>query len=686
MNRLSEARSPYLRSAAHQPIHWHPWGPEAFAEARAANRPVLLDIGAAWCHWCHVMDRESYDDPAVADVINAHFVAVKVDRDERPDVDARYQRAVQALTGQGGWPLTAFLTTDGEVFHGGTYFPPADLHGRPGFRTVLRSVHEAWHGRAPQVAAQATALTAVLREAEKPGAAAGEAPAAVLGDVVPLLRRHFDDRHGGWGSAPKFPHPGAIRLLLARWSATGDASARHMVERTVEGMARGGIADQLGGGFHRYSVDAEWVVPHFEKMSYDNSELLRAFTEAHALLGAPHAAGAARGIVRWVHEVLAHDEAGYGASQDADVGLDDDGDYFTWTRDEVRAVLAGPELQVAEHVWDIGTAGEMHHDPARNVLFEAMAPAQAAALLGLPVANAAGLLEAARRSLRQARAQRAAPAVDRTRYASWNAMMAGALLRASLVFDEPWAEAHALATLRWIREVAPAGAVPHDLDAGGAGHLDDQVQVASAALDAWEATGDDGWLRWATTIAEGTWERHEVPADGVLTDVPQGAPAEGLLAVPLVPADDAPTPSGNGVAAVLALRLAAALDDPAWRSRGERIVARFPATGASLHRATLLLAADWLAEGTTEIVVTGPDSEATAALHHAALAACRPRAIVRRLRPGAPASVVGEPLRASLAAMPADQPRALVCVGSRCHAPVSTPAQLLALLAAPPAP
>ena len=299
--------SAYLQSASHQPIHWYPWGPEAFAAAQAADKPVLLDIGAVWCHWCHVMDGESYENPELAGFLNEHFVCIKVDRDERPDVDARYQRAVQTLTQQGGWPLTAFLNPKGEVFFGGTYFPPDGQYGRPGFRSVLASVLDAYRARPDQVQAQAQAIRRVLEE-HLDESAPGEVGPETLDAAVDQMVRVFDPINGGFGSQPKFPHPGALTLLLHRWYDQPSEQIRTVIDRTLQGMARGGMYDQLAGGFHRYSVDARWIVPHFEKMSYDNSELLKAYLDAYALFGNEEYAEVARGIVRWVREVMADPE------------------------------------------------------------------------------------------------------------------------------------------------------------------------------------------------------------------------------------------------------------------------------------------------------------------------------------------------------------------------------------------
>src|SRR5437016_2201368 len=346
-NLLASEPSAYLKSAAHQPVHWHPWGDPALARARAEDKPILLDIGAVWCHWCHVMDGESYEDPAIAEILNRQFVCVKVDRDERPDVDARYQRAVQALTGQGGWPLTAFLDPQAEGFFGGTYCPPeANRFGRPGFASVLRQVAEAFHGDRDKVAKNAAAIRQHVTESLDE-ARAGDVSPRLVEQAADQMARLFDIRNGGFGTAPKFPHAGACEFLLARWWDTRLDWAREVVEKTLTGMARGGVRDHLGGGFHRYSVDERWIVPHFEKMSYDNSELLRAYLSAYQAFGTPLFKEVAGGIVEWVLEVMSDKEAGaFVMSQVADLTFGDDGDYWTWTKEEANTAVTEREAAV----------------------------------------------------------------------------------------------------------------------------------------------------------------------------------------------------------------------------------------------------------------------------------------------------------------------------------------------------
>jgi uncharacterized protein len=683
-NRLASAASAYLRSAAHQPIHWYPWGEEAFAAARTQDRPVLLDIGAVWCHWCHVMDGESYEDPAVARYLNENFVCIKVDRDERPDVDARYQRAVQAFTRQGGWPLTAFLTPEGDVFYGGTYFPPESKYGHPGFRTVLASVLDAYRSRRGQVEAQAQAIRKVL-DTHLDESAPGEASPALLKEAEEGIAQVFDPVNGGFGSQPKFPHPGAITFLLHRWHDQPDDRTREIIDRTLQGMARGGMHDQLGGGFHRYSVDAKWIVPHFEKMSYDNSELLKAYLDAYAAFGTEEYADVARGIARWVREVASEAEAGYAASQDADVGLEDDGDYFTWTREEAAAVLSGDELDVAAAYYDIGTAGEMHHNPGKNVLFVAAPLGAVARLTGLTEDAARLALASARKKLLEARNRRPTPFVDRTRYANWNSMMVSALLRAGAVLGDEWARRHALATLALLRRESPEPDALSHTPGGVTGLLDDQVQAAAAAVDAYEATGDGEWLAWAERIMERVWRDYWDEGSGGLFDTSRGrSTEEGLLPARVKPVQDTPTPSPNGVAGITVSRLHELTGEAHWRERAGALVTAF-AGGArelGLHGSAFLLAMDWHLNPGTHLVVVGESGDQAAEeMHRAALARFAPRRVVQRLTPDeAEAGRLPPAISGMLAA--GSGTRGYACVGTSCSLPVTTAEEWEQLLGA----
>ena len=658
-NQLATEASAYLKSAAHQPVHWLPWSDAAFARARAEHKPILLDIGAVWCHWCHVMDGESYEDPAVAELLNRDFVCVKVDRDERPDVDSRYQRAVQALSGQGGWPLTAFLTPDGEVFFGGTYFPPDNnAYGRPGFRRVLMEIARAFREEGERVTTNARAIrehvVQTLDEA-KPG----EVSADLISGAADQMARLFDVRYGGFGSAPKFPHPAALEFLLARWhdGKGGLAWQREIIEKTLTGMARGGIRDHVGGGFHRYAVDERWIVPHFEKMSYDNSELLRAYLSAYQAFGTPLFREVATGIVDWVLEVMADKERGaFATSQDADLTFGDDGDYWTWTVEEAKAALTERESAVAARVFDIQETGEMHHNPKKNVLWWKQDPAGED---DWPV------LRAAIQKLKAARDRRKAPFVDRTAYVNWNAMMAGAFLQAGAVLDRPECNATALRVLEriWTEAWDEGRGMGHVLGrADPRGMLDDNVQSAAAFLDAYEATGETAWRDRATRVMTYCGTAHGDGSGGYF-DIAAGINGTAYLATRAKPVQDAPTPSPNGVAGLVLARLAALTDKPEWRTQLARHLQAFAGSARelSLYGSTLLRAIDWAVNPVTRIEVSGPRGDGPAcAMHLLALQSYRPRKIVVRTV--------------------AERPAATVCVGTACSLPVATADTLAELL------
>jgi len=665
-NLLAAEPSAYLKSAGHQPVHWLPWSEAAFAQARAHDRPILLDIGAVWCHWCHVMDGESYDDPAIAELLNREFVCVKVDRDERPDVDARYQRAVQALSGQGGWPLTAFLTPDGEVFFGGTYFPPEpNPDGRPGFRSVLLQIARAYREDRERIATNARAIREHVAHSLDEARAGAVGPDLVE-HAADQMARLFDIRYGGFGTAPKFPHAAACEFFLARWHDTKLDWQRDVVEKTLGAMARGGIHDHVGGGFHRYAVDERWIVPHFEKMAYDNSELLRAYLSAYQALGTPLFREVAAGIVDWVLAVMADRERGaFSTSQDADAAAGDDGDYWTWTPGEARAALSEREYAVAARVFDIQATGEMHHNPAKNVLWWKQDPA---ADDEWPV-----LAQAVQR-LKAARERRKAPFVDTTAYVSWNAMMAGAFLQAGAVLDRPECNALALKVLDRIwREAWGVGrGMSHVLGrTEPRGMLDDNVQCAGAFLDAYEATGERAWLERAEGVmaycAAAHWDEAAGGYFDLARDRGEDAAADvAYLGTPGKPVQDAPTPSPNGVAAVCLARLWALTDRPEWRAQLDRQLAAFGggAGELSLYGATLLRAVDWAVHPVTRVEVSGPAGQGgggpACAMHLLALQTYRPRKVVVRKT--------------------ADAPAATVCVGTTCSLPVGSPEGLAELL------
>ncbi len=507
-NLLAEASSAYLRSAMHQPIQWHEWGEEAFAKAQRENKPILLDIGAVWCHWCHVMDRESYESAETADIINQQFIAVKVDRDERPDVDSRYQLAVSAIAGTGGWPLTVFLTPDGRPFYGGTYFPPDDRWGRPSFKKILLAIADAYRERRDEVLKSADEAMNMLASAEGFAGRQADFSPRIVGVMVQSALPIFDEKNGGFGSAPKFPHPAALDLLMDWYVRTREERVGTVITTTLTRMAQGGVYDQLAGGFHRYSVDERWIVPHFEKMSYDNSELLKNYVHGYQVFGYEFYAHVARDIVRWMDEWLSDREhGGFYASQDADINLDDDGDYFTWTVPEAKAVLSDDEFQAASLHYDIKEVGEMQHDPAKNVLWVSALPEEIASRMGMDVSKVLDLLASAKTKLYAARLQRPTPFVDKTIYVNWNAMCVSAYLQAAQVLELEDARKFALRSLDRILAEAwdPERGLSHVIAYADAkaekrfvrGLLDDYAFTALACLDAFEVTGDISYFKFA---------------------------------------------------------------------------------------------------------------------------------------------------------------------------------------------
>jgi len=635
-NHLEHAASAYLRSARHQPVHWHAWGEAAFARAQAEDKPILLDIGAVWCHWCHVMDRESYEDPEVAALINQLFIAVKVDRDERPDVDARYQAAVSAISGQGGWPLTAFLTPDGRPYFGGTYIPRDDRYGRPGMGRVLMAMAQVWRERRDEALETASSVMAAIEHNESFSARSGlslDLVEKIAGSIV----GQFDARNGGFGSQPKFPHPAALDLLLQMAVSRNHEPAHEAFITTLEKMARGGVYDQLAGGFHRYSVDEHWIVPHFEKMLYDNTELLRNYVHGFQSYVREDFLETAREIVAWLDSTMTDRErGGFFASQDADVGLDDDGDYFTWTLEEARAVLDPAELDFAAKYWDIGELGEMHHNPAKNVLHVKQSLGEMVKESGAAFDSLLVLRDSARAKLLAARALRPTPFIDRTLYTGWNAMAVTAYLETARVLRMDSAKEFALLTLnRLLKEAwndeasenrpglahviayadgpeqsAPAEKVP--------GTLDDYAFTIHACIDAWMASGEMSYHHAAVKLADDMIARFHDSAFGGFFD--SAAPREiplGALSARRKPLQDAPTPAGNPTAAAALLRLALLCLDALgerkpYRDIAENTLASFAGIVEhfGLYAGSYGLAAERLLLDPVQVVIVGSGPEA----------------------------------------------------------------------------
>jgi uncharacterized protein YyaL (SSP411 family) len=689
-NRLKDSASPYLRSAAHQPIDWHEWGDAAFARAKSEDKPILLDIGAVWCHWCHVIDRESYENAEIAKIINEHFVAVKVDRDERPDVDSRYQSAVSAISGQGGWPLTGFLLSDGKPFFGGTYFPPEDQMGRPGFRRVLLAVADSYRNKRAELERAANSLADAVSQAEVFTGARADFDLGVVDTQIKSITQLFDIKNGGFGRAPKFPHSSAIDLILERYQQTKEKHLLPMAETTLEKMARGGVYDQLAGGFHRYSVDERWLVPHFEKMSYDNSELLKNYLHGWQVTQNPFLRETAEGIIGWVNEVLSDQEnGGFYASQDADYSLADDGDYFTWSLDELRAALLPEEARVMELCYDVEAHGEMHHNPAKNVLWIARGAADIAKQLGLEETTVRLIIAKAKGKMLGARIPRPTPFIDKTMYVSWNAMFVSAYLDAARALGDSrgaGCRAFALKTLdRMLKEVwSESRGFGHRI--GGPaleGSLDDQVFGVLALLDAYEITLDPRYFSAAQKTMDLAIARHGDSEGGGFFDRPSDAAPMGGLDVRRKPFQDSPTPGANSVAAIALIRMHAFTGDDRYHVSAQKTLEAFAGVAPQygLFAATYGLAATLFANHPLQVVITGRSNDPTAqALEAAAHRVFRFGKSVLRVTPETPQLHLAGALKETLPYLPAAKPLAIVCSGNACLPPTGDSAQLTAML------
>jgi uncharacterized protein YyaL (SSP411 family) len=669
-----------------QPTRWHEWGAEAFALAKSADKPILLDIGAVWCHWCHVMDRESYESPEIAAILNEHFIAVKVDRDERPDVDARYQAAVAAISGQGGWPLTVFLTPDGKPFFGGTYFPPQDAYGRPSFQRILLAISQAFREKRDEVETESDGLMHALAHSEGMQGHSGEFSPHIVEQMVQAALGAFDRDNGGFSTSPKFPHPPVIDLLLDWYARTGEEQVGRVVITTLEKMARGGVYDQLAGGFHRYSVDERWCVPHFEKMAYDNSELLKNYAHAYQATGDPFFADVARDILRWMREWLSDRErVGYYGSQDADINLDDDGDYFTWTLDEARAVLSADELAVASAHYDIGEHGEMHHNPAKNVLWVSQPVSQIATARNATPEAVAALLSSAKQKLYAARLLRPTPFVDRTLYTNWNALCISATLQAARVLGEHEEVQFALRSLDRLLVEAwqPERGLLHIIAyaEGGssqrpAGVLDDYAFTVLACLDAYEATSDLRYFASAQQVAARMISGFCDETSGGFFDLDSAiSDSVGALTARRKPFQDSPTPAGDSAAAIALLRLHALSGDLRMHELAEDTLEVFAGVAEKfgIYAGTYGLASVWMARPHIQVIVIGEGREADA-LYAEALAPFALNKIVLRVKGSASLAASLPPLLAeTIAAAPGvseGRALALLCSGFTCQPPI----------------
>ncbi len=673
-NRLAREKSPYLLQHAHNPVDWYPWGEEAFARARALDKPIFLSIGYSTCHWCHVMERESFESQEVAEALNADFVAIKVDREERPDVDRLYMTAMQALGQGGGWPLNVFLTPKLEPFWGGTYFPPTTTHGRPGLLELLPRLAEAWRGQREQIEGTGEQVMTLLNSLATPS---GEPrPAAELGDACAAhLEREFDEQFGGFGSAPRFPSTGNLHFLLRRWSrGAGNAeTARRMALAQLDAMRVNGLHDHLGGGFHRYATDRAWRIPHFEKMLYDQALLAECYLDAYRATGEARWAETARGVFRYVARDLTSPEGAFWSAEDAD-SEGEEGRFYAWTPAQLAQVLGEEDATLFARHHGVTERGNFEH--GTTVLHLTREPADPETIAHLA---------AARDRLLAARERRVRPHRDDKVITAWNALMIAALAQGARALREPEYASRGgrAAEFVWTHLRAADGSLLRrwrDGESAGAGQLDDHAYFAHACLELFVATQEPLWLERAARVTELLVERFWDDADGGCFDSPVGP--EGV-AVRLKDGYDGAELAGNSLAAEVLWRLGTLLERNEWRERAARSF-EFHAkrlAGAPWSMPRMVSAMERAASPPRHVVIAG---EPNAADTRALIAAFE-----SRLRPDDDLVVVREGTRAALAnlapftatlPMRARRATAYACLDHLCHSPVHEPHELALLL------
>jgi uncharacterized protein len=603
-NRLINESSPYLRQHAHNPVDWYPWGEEALERAKAENKPILLSIGYSACHWCHVMERESFENEQIARLMNEHFVPIKVDREERPDLDQIYMDAVQLITGRGGWPLTVFLTPDGKPFFGGTYFPPEDRAGMPGFGRVLQAVAQAYRNQAQEIRSNVDKLTAALGALSQYAPSEPALKPGVVEAAARALARHYDGVHGGLGEAPKFPNSFVFSLFLRVFQSTSELQFGEMVRDTLSRMAKGGVYDQVGGGFHRYSVDQAWLIPHFEKMLYDNALLARLYLDAGRALKEPEFLSIAGEILDYVLREMTSPEGGFYSTQDAD-SEGEEGKFFLWTVDEVREVVGEQLAKIACRYFDVTEEGNFE---GRNILHRTLDVAEAARMFSMPEAEMANAIAEIRRKLFNARERRVKPGRDEKILTAWNAMMIGALAEGYRVMGEArYLEAARRAADFAMARMWDGRVLKRSYKDGSArynAYLEDYALLANAMLDLYEATLDTAYIAHARVLAGVLLESFLDRERGGFFFTSNEH--EALIAR-TKPAFDGSTPSGNSVAVFALLRLHGYTGEERYLAEAERTLRLF---GALMERQPfsfvhMIEAVDLYHRGPAEVVLVG---------------------------------------------------------------------------------
>ncbi len=692
-NRLATATSPYLREAAGQPVAWYPWGEEPFRLATALDRPILLDIGAIWCHWCHVMDQETYSNLEIARLINHAFIAIKVDRDERPDIDIRYQQAVQVLTGSGGWPLTVFLTPAGQVFYGGSTFFPEDRFGRPGFKTLLPKIAEVYHRRKEAVLEAAAQLQAAVTALETEALRHATLSPRLVQAIAQAVLNSFDALHGGFGQGAKFPMGSPIALALRLYAEQGDEELLRIAAKTLDAIANGGIHDQVGGGFHRFATDPAWQIPHFEKMDYVNAQLLESYLLAYQATGEMRYREVAEGIITYVNGVLSDQErGGFYAHQDADMGPGDDGAYYTWAVQEVQRALSKEEAAVMLRYYGVTEQGNMESTPGRNVLWVATTSETIARDLPLPLSTVESLIARGKAHLLEVRHQRKTPLVDRTLYADRNGMMISAYLEAYQVLGREELKDFGLKSLEFLLAHLRAedGGLYHAFAEDAAhvpGFLDDYVWVAEALLQAFQVTGEARYLATARDLMDRALRTFWDACGSGFFDLRPDPAAVGPLKRPAKAIQDTSTPAPNTMAALVLDQLALLTNVQSYQQKAQQLLEAFAGRAPEYgwFAASYALAVDLHLHPPAHAVIVGRQADArTRALWRAALGAFRPGKLVAVYDPAVvkPAELP-PPVAAAIQAAQTTQagPQAYVCVGITCSLPTTEPAEVATLVA-----
>ena len=681
-NRLAQETSPYLLQHANNPVDWYPWGPEALDKAKAEDKPILLSIGYSACHWCHVMEHESFENEDIARLMNDNFINIKVDREERPDLDSIYMEAVQILTGHGGWPMTVFLTPDGEPFYGGTYFPPGDRSGMPGFPRVLLGVAEAYRARRGEVLQSVQQIKSHLGQSLAFQPTREPLQKEILDNAYRALARQFDRRHGGFGGAPKFPQPMNLEFLLRIHHRTGEPGALLMVEQTLQAMANGGMYDQLGGGFHRYSVDAEWLVPHFEKMLYDNALLSRVYVQAYQVTGDPFYRQIAEETYEYIRREMTSPEGGFYSTQDAD-SEGEEGKFFIWTPEEIERILGPEDARIFNAYYDVTPQGNFE---GHSILNAPRSLETVAREVNVSVDRIREVLARGRAELFAEREKRVKPGRDEKILTGWNGLMLRSFAEAAWALDRDdyrqIAEANAEFVLAKLSQDGRLLRTYKDGQSKLNGYLEDYAMFADGLLALYQTTFDVRWFNEARRLADVMIEQFWDDQRGGFYDTSRDH--ENLITRPKDLFDNA-TPSGNSVAADLLLRLATLTGNTEYERYGTgtiRLVAdamtRYP-TGFG----RMLSVLDYYLASKREIAIVGdPADPATRALLGVLRRAFAPNQLVALRHPGdwEPADSI-----VILEDRPAfdGKPTAYVCENYTCLAPITQPADLAKALGLP---